>query len=116
MNNSIAAVSCLLFAALFAVLGAVFALLKERGATLVSGFNTLPPSQRARYDRARISRDMRNRLFVWAAVFCAGAAASYFLAWPCAIAAGVVWLVLFFMEVRLDPEQAFDKYRTDPRA
>lgn len=94
----------------FAVLGVVFAVLKERAAKLVSGFNSLPKEEQIRYDRAYISRDMRNQCFTWAAVMAAGAVLSYFLTPYMAVPAFVLWLVLFFKEVHFDAHKAFEKY------
>ena len=53
---------------------------------------------------------MRNSLFVWAAVMLAGAAGSRFISGYFAVAAYVVWIVLFFREVHLDARKAFEKY------
>jgi hypothetical protein len=48
---------------LFALL---FTILKEKGAMLVSGFNTMPKEKRALYDTAKISKDQRNAFLIWA--------------------------------------------------
>ena len=46
----------------------------------------------------------------WAAVMLAGAAGSRFISGYFAVAAYVVWIVLFFREVHLDARKAFEKY------
>lgn len=66
--------------------------------------------EQEKYDKAWIARDMRNSLFVWAAVMLAGAAGSRFISGYFAVAAYVVWSVLFFREVHLDARKAFEKY------
>ena len=78
---------------------------------LISGFNTLSKEKRDEYDRKRISKDMRNSLFLWSAIFFIGCVLSYFVSFYFAIAAFVLWLVLFFREVKSDPNKAFGKYK-----
>jgi hypothetical protein len=93
---------------LFALL---FTILKERGAMLVSGFNTMPKEERALYDIAKISKDQRNAFLIWAGIFGVGAVLAYCLTQYMAIIAFVVWLVVFFKDVHLDMEKAFGKYK-----
>lgn len=40
-----------------------------------------------------------------------GAICSYFISMYIAIVAYLIWLVLFFKEVHLDAEKAFEKYK-----
>ena len=87
-----------------------FGLGREKAAVFVSGFNSIPQKEQEKYDKAWIARDMRNSLFVWAAVMLAGAAGSRFISGYFAVAAYVVWIVLFFREVHLDARKAFEKY------
>lgn len=47
-------VACLLLAGIFAVMGLVFTIGKEKAAILVSGFNSLSKEERDRYDTAYI--------------------------------------------------------------
>jgi hypothetical protein len=98
---------CVVFL-LFALL---FTLLKEKGAMLISGFNTLPQKERALYDAAKLSRDQRNAFLLWALIFGVGAVLAYFLTQYLAIAAFAVWLVVFFRDVHLDAGKAFAKYK-----
>ena len=102
---------CVIPCGIFFILGLLFAALKEKGAMLVSGFNTMAKQERAKYDRARISRDMRNQCFLWSGIMLAGAVLSWLLTPYMAIPAWVVWLILFIREVRLDAAAAFEKYR-----
>ena len=95
----------------FAAIGVLFAILKEKGAVLVSGFNLLPKKEQAMYDRAHISRDVRNQCFTWAAIMLIGAALSYVVSAYMAIPTFVIWLILFFRDVHLDARKAFEKYR-----
>lgn len=108
---NIGVVFCIIMAAFFGVLTIVFSWLKERGAILVSGFNSLPKGERAQYDQVRISKDMRNNLFLWTAIYAAGAILAAVLGSYAAIGAFIVWLFVFFREVHLDPKKAFAKYR-----
>ena len=109
MNIGVAA--CGLAMLLFIAFGAVFALLKGRAAMLISGFNTLSAIEREQYDTDAMARAMRNSCFQWAAIMALGCLASYLLSPYLAIAAYVVWLVLFFRDVRSNPSDAFGKYR-----
>ena len=102
--------ACAILAILFFVIGILFALLKEKGAKFVSGFNSLSKTQQQLYDKAYISRDMRNQCFTWTIVMVLGALCSYLLSPYLAIVAYIIWLVLFFKEFHLDTEKAFEKY------
>ena len=95
----------------FAAIGVLFAIFKEKAAAFVSGFNSLPKKEQTMYDRAHISRDVRNQCFVWAAIMLIGAALSYFISAYMAVPAFVIWLILFFRDVHLDAHKAFEKYR-----
>lgn len=100
--------ACITLAVLFLVLGIMFALLKEKGAKYVSGFRTLNHPEK--YDKAYISRDMRNQCFMYFVILSIGAILSYFLSAYIAIAALLVWLIIFFHSFNLDAEKAFEKY------
>ncbi len=101
---------CGMLAVSFALVGALFAVFKEKAALFVSGFNTLPKKEQARYDRAGISRDVRNQCFLWSAIMLAGVVLSYSVSPYMAVPAFVIWLVLFFRDVHLDAHKAFEKY------
>lgn len=103
--------ACALALAVFLVAGIAFALLKEKGAMLVSGFNTLTERERAQYDAAALSKDMRNSCFLWALIMAAGCVLSLFITPYMAIIAYAAWLVLFLKDVRGDASKAFEKYR-----
>lgn len=104
--------SCLAGSIIFWVMAAIFAVLKEKAAILISGFNTLPKEQRKQYDTRRMSRDMRNGLALWAFVLGMGGALAYvFSSTGAAVISIIVWLILFFREVHLDEEKAFGKYK-----
>ncbi|MDO4288488.1 MAG: DUF3784 domain-containing protein [Eubacterium sp.] len=103
--------SCSILFIPFTLIGIFFAILKEKAAKFVSGFNTLSKEEQRLYDKAYIARDMRNQCFTWSAIMLAGAALSYFVTPYMAIPAFIIWLVLFFKNVHLDPDRAFEKYR-----
>ena len=100
--------TCTILALLFLILGIAFLLLKENGAKYVSGFNTLNHPEK--YDKAYISRDMRNQCYIYSMILFLGAALSYFISAYIAIVAVLVWLILFFRNFNLDAEKAFEKY------
>lgn len=96
---------------IFLVFASVFALLKEKGAILVSGFNSISKTEREKYNQKKISQDMRNSLFLWSAIFLVGAILCYFISQYIAIVSFIVWIVLFFRDVHFDVEKAFAKYK-----
>lgn len=63
-----------------------------------------------KYDKANISRDMRNQCFIYFVLLSIGAILSYFLSAYIALAALLVWLIIFFHNFNLDAEKAFEKY------
>lgn len=94
----------------FLIIGILFAIFKEKAAKFVSGFNSLPKEEQELYDKAYISRDMRNQCFTWSAVMFIGAVLSYFVTSYMAIPAFIIWGIMFFKEVHLDTRKAFEKY------
>lgn len=100
--------TCTILALLFLILSIIFVLLKEKGANYVSGFNTLNHPEK--YDKAYISRDMRNQCFTYSLILFLGAILSYFISAIIAIPAYVIWAIVFFKSVHLNAEKAFEKY------
>ena len=93
---------CIVLVPGFLLTGIVFAVLKERGAKFVSGFNTLP--------EAWIVKDIRNSSFIWSAIMLVGAILSYFFTSYMAVAAYIIWGIWFFKDVHWDAHKAFKKY------
>lgn len=104
-------ITCLLMGGIFLMFAIIFALLKEKGAVLISGFNSLPKQEREKYNQLKMSKDMRNSCFIWFVIFAIGAILSYFISSYIAIISFVVWMILFFKDVHLNTEKAFGKYR-----
>ena len=48
----------------FATVGLLFGLFKERATKFVAGFNSFTDKEQEMYDRAAISRDIRNQCLV----------------------------------------------------
>lgn len=109
MNNG--CIICGSFCLFFIGFAFLFTVLGEKGAILISGFNTMPKEKRELYDKARMSRDQRNEFLIWAGIWGAGAVLSFCFTQYMAILAFVVWLVVFLKNVHLDEEKAFGKYR-----
>ncbi len=86
----------------------VCVLWKEKGAQFVSGFRILNHPEK--YDKANISRDMRNQCFIYFVILSIGAILSYFLSAYIALTTLLVWLIIFFHNFNLDAEKAFEKY------
>lgn len=102
---------CLVLAVPFAIMTVIFALLKEKGAMLISGFNTLSAEEREKYDKIKMSIDMRNSFFLWFGIILLGAILSFFFSKYYAIISILIWIILFFKNVHLDPDKAFGKYK-----
>lgn len=94
----------------FGIVGILFAIFKAKAAKFVAGFNSLSKEEQALYDKAYISRDIRNQCFLWAVIMLIGAILSYFVTPYMAILAFIIWLFLFFKDVHWDNHKAFEKY------
>jgi hypothetical protein len=93
------------------ILAIIFTLLKEKGAMLISGFNTIPKEEREIYDKVKICSDMRNSFVIWSGILLIGAILSYFINKYFAGFAFIIWLILFFKDVHIDTNKAFGKYK-----
>lgn len=107
---NIGTITCIMMAVIFLIFSITFALLKEKGAMLISGFNTMSKRQREKYDKLKMSQDMRNDLLIWSMIFFIGGLISYFITQYIAIISFIVWLILFFRKFHYDPKKAFSKY------
>lgn len=104
-------IACGIGCLLFLLLALIFALLKDKGAVLISGFNSMSKEERELYDKTRMSKDQRNLLLIWALILGIGAILSYIFTEYLAILAFIVWLLVFLRDVHLDDEKAFGKYK-----
>ncbi|MCI9379887.1 MAG: DUF3784 domain-containing protein [Dorea sp.] len=106
------AAMCGVMSIIFWGMALLFALLKGKAAILISGFNTMPKEQRKQYDRERMSKDQRNAFILWAVILGSGCLLTELTSSKnAAIAAVIIWLVVFFRDVHLDEEKAFGKYK-----
>ncbi|MDV3427897.1 MAG: DUF3784 domain-containing protein [Bacillota bacterium] len=87
--------TCLVLAVPLAIVGVIFTLLKEKGAILISGFNTLSKEEREEYDKKKMSRDVRNDFFLWSGILFTGAALSWLFHKYFGAASIAVWIFLF---------------------
>lgn len=94
----------------FLIIGVLFGIFKGKAAKFVSGFNSLPKKEQELYDKAYISRDIRNQCFLWSAIMAIGTVLSYFITPYMAIVSYVSWLIWFFKNVHFDNHKAFEKY------
>ena len=111
--NQILMLLCLVLCGSFGIMAVIFTLLKEKGAVLITGFNEfsgVTKEKREQYDQKRMSRDMRNAFILWSAVLLIGGLLSLF-SFYFGIAAGIIWLILCFKDIKWDTEKAFEKYR-----
>ena len=97
----------------FAAVGLLFGLFKEKATKFVAGFNSFSDEEQACYNRAAISKDIRNQCFLWSAVMLVGTLLSFFITPYMAVPTFVIWLVLFFKDAHIDPHKAFEKYLLD---
>lgn len=109
--NQIWALICLVISIGLIIIGVIFALLKEKGAILISGFDFIPKEEKTKYDIKKMSKDMRNALMIWAGVLMIGCISSYLISYYFAVVALAVWLVLVFKDVKFDEKKAFEKYK-----
>ncbi len=94
----------------FAIVGLLFGIFKEKATKFVAGFNTFSDEEQAMYDRAAISRDIRNQCFIWSALMLGGTVLSYVLSPYMAIPTFIIWCFLFFKDTHIDARKAFEKY------
>lgn len=109
MNTGVWA--CGILACIFGILVIILSLLKEKGAMLVAGFNSLSKEERNLYDHASIAKDTRNQLFIWTCIMLIGMVLSILISSFMAIATYVIWSIAFIKDVHLDAKEAFEKYR-----
>lgn len=102
-----------IMAILFLLLGIFFAVRKGKAAILISGYNFKTKEQRNCYDEDYMARDMRNQLFLYAGIFLAGGIATLFAGSAAFLVTVIIWLAVFFKNVHLNPDKAFEKYRKD---
>ena len=94
----------------FATVGLLFGLFKERATKFVAGFNSFTDKEQEMYDRAAISRDIRNQCLIWSALMLIGTVLSFIISPYMAIPTFIIWSFLFFKDTHMDPHKAFDKY------
>ncbi len=102
---------CILLVPVFWLIAAVLLILMEKGAVLMAGFNSLPRREQERYDRRRIAQDAQRQFWCWGLLFLAGAGLCLLVSGYMAIPVYGFWIVLFFKNVHLTAEKAFEKYR-----
>ena len=103
--------ACGMLSFIFILLAIIFAILKSKASVLISGFNSKSKEERSLYDEEKMCRDQRNAFLIWAAILGIGALFSYLISQYSAIAAIIIWLIIFFKDVHLDDEKAFGKYK-----
>ena len=109
--NEIWALLCILVGLFFVGMGLLFAILKERAAKLLAGFNDFSAEQRLLYDQKRISADKRNSFFVSAIIAFVSGLLSLFNNTPFGIIGFILAFAYQFMDFSLTKEKAFDKYK-----
>ena len=109
--ESIGLVACGILIPVFVGLALVFYLMKGKAVFLISGFNTLPKTERETYDIDRLVLDSAKELMLWTVIMAIGALASAFICRWIFVIAYIVWVVLIFKNFKLDARKAFAKYK-----
>lgn len=104
-----------MLAIIFGLLSSIFGILKGSGAMLISGFSNISKENREKFNKERMSLDMKNSLFIWAVILLLGGVGSYFISKYFAYIAIVIWIILFFKDVHIDPNKAFNKYKKNKK-
>lgn len=111
MNKEAWIVSCLGLAAVFYGCVALFAIKKEKGADYVAGFNSLSEKQKARYDRAAISRHYLNFMRLLGEISLLCAVLAHWIGLWAFVANLALLLACCAPEMHIDWEKAFEKYK-----
>ena len=107
--------ACLILACMFAVLWYFFSLLKGKAAIFISGFNSFSKEKREQYDTDRMVKEQADSFALWTVVLLAGVILGLTVHACCSAFLFVAWVLLFFKDVHLDADEAFEKYRREDR-
>ena len=102
---------CTTLSVIFLLIAGLFAILRDKGVMLISGFNTFSNAQKDLYDKNKLVKDMRNSFLLWALILGIGAVLSYFGSQYLGAISIVIWIILFFKDVHWDVKKAFEKYK-----
>ena len=114
MSNGSWIISCLSLAAVFFGCALLFAVKKEKGADYAAGFNSLTETQKARYDRAAISRHYLAFMRLLGEISLLCAALAHWIGLWAFIANIALTLSCCAPEMHIDWEKAFEKYLIKP--
>lgn len=89
MLDNTLGVAGLVMTLMFFLFRLIFAVMKEKGASLIAGYNFKSKEERRKYDEKQMSEDMRNLLFNYGLIFLIGTIATYI--W------GKVWFWISFV-------------------
>lgn len=109
--NIIGFIACLSVAMIMLIIAIVFVLFKEKATILISGFNSLSKQEREYYDKNKLSTDTRNLYTFLGSILLIGAILSYYFSYYFAIISFILWLIIFFKNVKFDSKKAFEKYK-----
>lgn len=101
----------LIMTIIFLIFGLIFAIMKEKGASLIAGYNFKSKEERKEYDEKQMSEDMRNLFFIYSLIFLAGTVATYIGGKIWFWISFMIWLIYFLKNFHIDDEKAFGKYR-----
>ena len=107
--------ACLIVACIFAVLWYFFSLLKGKAAIFISGFNSFSKEKREKYDMDRMVKDQADSFALWTVVLFAGFILGLTVHAFCSAFLFVTWVLIFFRDVHLDADEAFEKYRREDK-
>lgn len=110
---SVITLVCFILGMFFLAFSILFVILKENGAIIISGFNSIPKAKQQQYDKSKLVMDSKKHFFTLSLVSLAGAIFSNFFHIAFGILALIVMAVLFFRQVSFSAEKAFEKYKID---
>ncbi|MGM9940572.1 MAG: DUF3784 domain-containing protein [Bulleidia sp.] len=104
--------ACLITACIFALIAYYFTILKGNAAVFLPGFLLFSEERRKQYDTDRMIREKRDVIAGWATTLLIGSLLGFLVHPFCSAFLFVMWLLIFFRDVNLEKEEAYEKYRT----
>lgn len=101
--------------ALFFLIGFMFLIMKEKGASLISGYNFKSKEERQKYDEKQMSKNMRNLFFICSLIFLVGTVATYIWSNIFFWIAFLISSIYFLKSVHFNDKKAYEKYKKENR-
>lgn len=102
---------CLVGTIIFGLLGAVFAIIKEKSAKFFPGYKTIPKHEIRKYDHLKMGKAMRDEMLNWAGILLLGTILSHLLESIYGIIALVLWVIIILVKLFSDPKKELKKHK-----